>query len=77
MMTAEQFHEQWDVSQINSPGKYYWYNMAEAYAAAQLRRYADHDPSCPEFKQKANRHNRGLVEDSAWPCNCGLAEILK
>jgi hypothetical protein len=50
---------------------------AEAYAAAQLRRYADHDLSCPEFKQKANRHNKGLVEDSAWPCNCGLAEILK
>jgi hypothetical protein len=42
----------------------------------KLQRYLDHDPKCPEFRQKANRHNQGVVEDSAWPCTCGLTALL-
>lgn len=41
-----------------------------------LRPYLDHDPKCPEFSQKANRHNKGAVHDSAFACNCGLVRLL-
>lgn len=43
---------------------------------AKLNRYVTHDPKCPEFSQKANRFNEGQVQDSAFPCECGLESLL-
>lgn len=42
----------------------------------RLQRYLDHDPNCPEFSQSANRHNQGLVIDTAFDCSCGLTKLL-
>jgi hypothetical protein len=47
-----------------------------AQLAKALRRYGIHDKNCAEFSQSANQFNEGLVQDSAFPCDCGFETVL-
>jgi hypothetical protein len=40
-------------------------------------REAGHVTDCPEFSQTANRFNRGMVHDSAFPCTCIRTSLLR
>ena len=51
-------------------------NIGAVTALQLLKRYGMHDLTCPEFRQKSNRYNGGMVVDTAMACTCGLNDVM-
>jgi len=54
--------------------------MTKAEVRELFTKYAEHHEKCPELRQNPNPNrfkDAYAVIDSAFPCNCGLAEARK